>query len=57
MLKAKTPPKITVQYEGEDSNVNLLELVGLVLASATISRVIFGVSLMTAIRQWWHYIW
>lgn len=57
MLKAKAPPKITVQYEGEDSSVNLLELVGLVLASATISRVIFGVSLVTAIKQWWHYIW
>ncbi len=57
MIKAKTPPKITVQYEGEDSSVNLLELVGLILASATISRVIFGVSLVTAIRQWWHYIW
>lgn len=57
MIKAKTPPKITVQYEGEETSVNLLELVGLVLASATISRVIFGVSLVTAVRQWWHYIW
>lgn len=57
MLKAKTPPKITVQYEGEDVSVSLLELAGLILASATISRVIFGVSLVAAIRQWWHYIW
>ena len=57
MLKAKAPPKITVQYEGEDSGVDLLEMVGLVLASATISRVVFGVSLVTAIKQWWHYIW
>lgn len=58
MIKPKSAPKVTMQYEGEEYDVpSLFELTGWVLASATISRTIFGVHLIDAIKVWWHYIW